>query len=296
MRRVGAAQSRFRFRKNFPPSRFPVPVSEPEEFTNDPVPADARPSGRDKPMGFWGHLEELRWTLIKCALAFTVFAVAIGIFMTEFNQFLMWPFYKATAEYPKLMVVLGTTTLMEGFNMIIQMCVLGGLTLSAPFMLFFIGQFVAPALSEKELKAVLPMCLSAFVLFLMGAVFAFMLLVPATVRMAIEINQSFGLEFRWTIGSYYSVLTWLVLGVGAAFEFPLVIVLLVWMGIVSTAFLRKYRRHAFVLIFIIAAIITPTPDPITQTMFAVPLYALYEIAILVSARVERKRTEKARFG
>lgn len=246
-------------------------------------------------MGFWGHLEELRWTLIKCAVAFTIFAVLIGIFMTEFNHFLMWPFTKAVADYPGLTIDLGTTTLMEGFNMIIQMCVLGGLTCSAPFILFFIGQFVAPALSEKELKAVLPMCVSAFVLFIMGAVFAFVLLVPATVRMAIEINKSFDLAFRWNVGSYYSVLSWLVLGVGAAFEFPLVIVLLVWMGIVSTAFLRKYRRHAFVLIFIIAAIITPTPDPITQTMFAIPLYLLYEISILVSSRIESRR-KVARFN
>ena len=246
-------------------------------------------------MGFWGHLEELRWTLIKCAIAFTIFAVLIGIFMTEFNRFLMWPFTKAVADYPGLTIDLGTTTLMEGFNMIIQMCVLGGLTCSAPFILFFIGQFVAPALSQKELKAVLPMCASAFVLFIMGATFAFFLLVPATVRMAIEINKSFDLAFRWNVGSYYSVLSWLVLGVGAAFEFPLVIVLLVWMGIVSTAFLRKYRRHAFVLIFIIAAIITPTPDPITQTMFAIPLYLLYEISILVSSRIESRR-KVARFN
>ncbi len=247
-------------------------------------------------MGFWGHLEELRWTLIKCAVTFTIFAVAIGFFLTEFNQFLMSPFYKATSEYPGLIVDLGTTTIMSGFNMIIQMCVLGGLTCSAPFMLYFIGQFVAPALSEKEMKAVLPMCVSAFLLFITGAVFAFLMLVPATVRMAIEINKSFGLAFRWDVGSYYSVLSWLVLGVGASFEFPLVIVLLVWMGIVSTAFLRKYRRHAFVLIFIIAAVITPTPDPFVQTTFALPLYALYEIAILVSARIEKKRTTKARFG
>jgi len=94
---------------------------------------------------------------------------------------------------------------------------------------------------------------------------------------------------RWTPGSYYSLLTWLVLGVGASFEFPLVIVLLVWIGLVTTAFLKKYRRHAFVLVFIIAAIVTPTPDPFTQTIFAVPLYILYEIAILASTRVEKRR-------
>jgi sec-independent protein translocase protein TatC len=77
--------------------------------------------------------------------------------------------------------------------------------------------------------------------------------------------------------------------VGASFEFPLVIVLLVWLGIMSTASLRKYRRHAIVVIFIIAAIVTPTPDPIVQTMFAVPLYALYEVALIISTRVEKKR-------
>jgi sec-independent protein translocase protein TatC len=269
-------------------------VSDSDHHPDDPeVPEIVAP--RERPMGFWGHLEELRWTLVKSAIAFTIFAVLIGIFMTEFNRLLMWPFTKAVADYPGLTIDLGTTTLMEGFNMIIQMCVLGGLTGSAPFILFFVGQFVAPALSEKELKAVLPMCVSAFVLFIMGATFAFFLLVPATVRMAIEINKSFDLAFRWNVGSYYSVLSWLVLGVGAAFEFPLVIVLLVWMGIVSTAFLRKYRRHAFVLIFIIAAVITPTPDPITQTMFALPLYALYEIAILVSSRIESRR-KVARFN
>ena len=146
-------------------------MSEPEEFSNEPIPAEARPARREKAMGFWGHLEELRWTLVKCAVAFTVFAVAIGFFMSEFNQFLMWPFDRAVKEYPGLVVDLGTTTLMEGFNMVIQMCVLGGLACAAPFMLFFIGQFVAPALSEKELKAVLPMCISAFVLFLTGAAF-----------------------------------------------------------------------------------------------------------------------------
>ena len=155
------------------------------------------------------------------------------------------------------------------------------------------GQFVAPALTPKELKAVLPLCISAFVLFLLGAAFAFFLLVPSTLRVSVEINQIFGFAIRWTPGSYYSLVTWLTLGVGVSFEFPLVIVLLVWLGVMTTDFLRKYRRHAIIVIFIIAAIVTPTPDPITQTMFAIPLYLLYEIAIIASSRVE-KRKEKLR--
>ncbi len=269
-------------------------VSESNDHPDLPVPAEPLPPAREKPMGFWGHLEELRWTLVKCAVVFTVFAVLIGFYLKEFNDVLLWPLNTAKAGYPNLVIDLGTTTIMEGFNVVIQMCVLGGLVLSAPFMLFFIGQFVSPALTEKELKAVLPLCGSALVLFLSGAAFSFFLLVPNTVGVAVQINQMFGYALRWTPASYYSLLMWLVLGVGASFEFPLVIVLLVWLGLITTAFLRKYRRHAFVLVFIIAAIVTPTPDPFTQTIFAIPLYVLYEIAILASSRVEkRKRSERA---
>jgi sec-independent protein translocase protein TatC len=86
-----------------------------------------------------------------------------------------------------------------------------------------------------------------------------------------------------------------VLGVGASFEFPLVIIILIWMGVLTTAFLRKYRRHAIVVIFIIAAIVTPTPDPLTQTIFAAPLYALFELAIIFGRRIEKGR-EARRLG
>src|SRR5882724_9910288 len=109
-------------------------------------------------MGFWDHLEELRGTLIKSAIVFIIFASLIGIYMTEFNDVLMWPMNTVKAEYPAVIIDLGTTTIMEGFNVVIQMCILGGLSLSLPFILYFVGQFVAPALTEKEMKAVLPLC------------------------------------------------------------------------------------------------------------------------------------------
>ncbi len=247
-------------------------------------------------MGFWGHLEELRGTIIKSVIAFVAAAVVVGYFLKEFNDVLLWPLLKVKSEYPSLVIDLGTTSIVEGFNVVIQMCLLGGLVMAAPLILFFVGQFVAPALTEKEMKAVLPVCFYALLLFLLGSAFSFFFLVPSTIRVSVELNQMFGFVLRWTPGSYYNLLMWLVLGVGASFEFPLVIVLLVWLGIMSTAFLKKYRRHAIVVIFIIAAIVTPTPDPINQSLFALPLYALYEIAILVASRVEKKRTAKARFG
>jgi sec-independent protein translocase protein TatC len=274
-------------------------VSQPDNHHDDSItPADDLPPvpAREKPMGFWDHLEELRGTIIKSVIAFVICACVIGYFIKEFNDALRWPLHYVQKDYPDLIVDLGTIKIMEVFSMLIQMCVLGGLVMAAPFILFFIGQFVAPALTEKEMRAVLPMCVSAMILFLLGAAFGFFLLMPKTIEVAVQLNKTFELALRWTAGDYYSTLSWLVLGVGAAFQFPLVIVVLVWLGIMSTAFLRKYRRHAIVVIFIIAAIITPTPDPVTQTIFALPLYALFEIAIIASARIEKKRTGAARYG
>ncbi len=245
----------------------------------------------EKPMGFLEHLDELRGTLVKCAIAFVVFASLIGVFLKKFNALLMWPLTTVRAGNSTLVLDLGTSAPMEGFSVILQMCTMGGLMLAAPFMLFFVGQFVAPALSEKELKAVVPVCGAAMGLFFAGAAFGFFLLVPSTLKVAIEINDMFGFVMRWTPASYYSLLLWLVMGVGAAFEFPLLIVLAVYLGFLKVATLRKYRRHAVVVIFIIAAVVTPTPDPVTQSMMAIPLYVLFELAILAGARVERLRRE-----
>ena len=255
--------------------------------------ADAEISPREKAMGFFDHLEDLRWTLIKCTITFVVFASLIGYFLLEFKHVLEWPLTSVWASYPgRTFEKLGTVTIMEGFNVAIQMCIFGGFFLAAPFCLFFVAQFVSPALTKKEMKAVLPMCVAAGILFAIGATFSFLLLVPSTVKVSIELNDYFEYTTRWTPGSYYSMLTWLVLGTGASFEFPLVILLLVWLGLISTAFLRKYRRHAIVLIFIIAAVVTPTPDPFIMTIYAVPLYLLYELAILASTRVEKRRTQR----
>jgi sec-independent protein translocase protein TatC len=282
----------FCFGKKFPTvhvSRLFIPVSAPEDSPYEQPNPDPAPDVREKPMGFFDHLEEMRWTIIKCAATFLIFACLIGYYLKEFNAVLLWPLNSVTVDYPDLKLELGTTTIMEGFNVVIQMCLMGGLILSTPFFLFFIGQFVAPALTEKELKGVLPMCFSATLLFIIGASFAFFFLMPSTVRVSLELNQFFGYATRWTPGAYYSLLTWFVLGVGASFEFPLVIVLLVWLGLMTTAFLKKYRRHAIVIIFIIAAVVTPTPDPFIQTMFALPLYLLFEIAIIASSRVEKRK-------
>jgi sec-independent protein translocase protein TatC len=251
--------------------------------------ADAALVAGVKPMGFFDHLEELRWTLVKCAIVFTLAATGVAYFLKEFNDVLLWPLRHVQQERPGLILDLSTRSIMESFGIIMQLCCWGGLALASPFLLFFGGQFVAPALSSKEKRLVVPSGLSALVLFFIGAAFGFFLLVPSTLRVSLELNELLGFTTVWAPDSYYSLLTWLVLGVGVAFEFPLLIVIAIHFGFLRVQTLRKFRRHCIVAIFIIAAVVTPTPDPVTQAMFAAPLYVLFELAILVGAQVQKRR-------
>ncbi|MES1168216.1 MAG: twin-arginine translocase subunit TatC, partial [Oleiharenicola lentus] len=176
------------------------------------------------------------------------------------------------------------------FSMLISICLVGGVALALPFWFFFVAQFIAPALTKKELKVLVPACASALGLFLIGASFGFFLLVPSTVRVAYEFSAYMGVDPMWTADHYFGLLTWLVLGVGVTFEFPLLIVVASYIGLVEIATLKRYRRHAIVVCFVISAIVTPTPDMITQTLFAVPLCLLYELSIWVSVILGRRKT------
>ncbi len=242
-----------------------------------------------KPMGFLDHLEDLRWTLLKCAIVFAVFAGLIGWNLRAFSDVLLWPWDSVRTEFPQFKSGLITTSPMGIFTMIINVCIMGGVGLSLPFWFFFGAQFVAPALTRKELKVLVPTCLAALGLFLAGAAFGYFFLVPSTVRVAYEGHAFMGVDPMWTADKYFGLLLWLVLGVGGAFEFPLLIVLASYMGLVEVATLRKYRRHAIVGAFIVSAIVTPTPDPFTQTAFAIPLVLLFELSIWVSAILGRRK-------
>ena len=240
-------------------------------------------------MGFFDHLEELRWTLVKCAVVYVLFACAIGYYLKEFNHLLMWPLDQVRLGRPDLAIPLESIGISEIFGMIFQVCLMGALAPAAPFVIYFVAKFVAPALSPKELRMIVPAGLVALGLFLAGAALGFFVLVPQTINMSIDLNELMGFGIQWTPASYYSIMLWLVLGVGLGFEFPLLIVLLVYLGMLSTAFLKRYRRHAIVLIFLIAAVVTPTTDPVTMCMFAAPLYLLFEVAIFAGTRVEKAR-------
>jgi sec-independent protein translocase protein TatC len=244
----------------------------------------------EKVMGFLEHLEELRWTLVKCAIVLVLFSILTGVFMTDVRLFLEWPWRRALAS-SGVELALRTDTPMEVYGVMVQICVTPALVAAVPFMLYFLGQFVAPALSAKEKRVIVPTVGAAVSLFLLGASSSFLLLVEASIKVAIEANQWMGYAMIWTVGSYYSLMTWLVVGMGAVFEFPLVVLALSYLGIVDVATFRKSRRLVIVICFIVAAVVTPTPDPFTQVFVAVPLIALFEVSLLAAAYLERRKAK-----
>lgn len=250
------------------------------------------PSAPDQ-MSFLDHLEDLRWTLFKSFTAFGIASILIGVFLARFSSLLRWPYDFALSGQTMEMSGLINTSILGVFSVIFYLLIGGGFALSLPWILFFVGQFVAPGLNEKELRLLKPACLLAFLLFLLGAAFSFFVLVPAALRASVLFNQLLGFAPLWTAASYYGLLTWMVLGVGIAFQFPLVLLILVYVDILSKAQLVNFRRYSIILFLGIGAVVTPTTDPVTFILLALPMSLLYELAILGAGRLERVKARKA---
>lgn len=260
-----------------------------DEYDEAAAPRDESLVAAGKPMGFLDHLEDLRWTLIKCAIVFCITVGVISYYLKEFYALLLVPMEQVRADFPQYSSHLITNSPMGIFDMLISVALVGGVGLSLPFWFYFVARFIAPALTKKEMKVLVPACLAALVLFLIGAAFGYFLLLPSTVRVSYELHAYMGVDPMWTADKYFGLLMWLVLGVGVTFEFPLLIVLATYIGLIQIDTLRKYRRHAIVVCFVISAIVTPTPDMVTQTMFALPLCLLYELSIWASVVIGRRK-------
>ena len=266
----------------------PQPESKSDENSEG---IDIQPD--ERVMGFLDHLEELRWTLVKALVVFVAAFILIAVFVIDTSHLLNWPLEQGLKDYPDSMRLV-TTTPFAVFSVYMMICFLGAITLALPFILFFVGQFVAPALTSKERKLLVPACAAAIFLFLAGSVFSFFLLVPSVIRVSAYLNVTFGTELLWSADRYYSMLVWMVLGMGAAFQFPMVIQIVIYLGLISVEQLRKWRRIAILLFFVVAAFITPTPDPFNQALVAFPLWLLYEIAIWVGAVYTMKLAARSR--
>jgi len=235
-------------------------------------------------MSLMEHLDELRKRIVHSAIY-----LAVGFFICWFFRDRIVDFLQAPLIHIGKSLVF--THPMDALNLDMQAALLAGAILASPFILFQVWLFIAPGLYQKERRFVVPFMTATIGLFLTGASFGYFFVLPAAIKILI---LGFGHNFTpmVTIEDYSSFFLSVILGLGISFEMPILIFFLAMFGIVSPKFLWKNIKFAILIVFIIAAIITPTPDPLTMCVFALPLLLLYVISIGVSYMVHPSRRKK----
>ena len=241
----------------------------------------------DKEMSFWDHLEELRGTLFRSILALCILAVLGFIFKKQ----LFWLIFLPASPDFFIYRLLGWSFTLEMINVEmaaqffvhLQAAFGAALILAFPYLIWEIWRFIAPALYEKEKKAVGGAFLMATGFFYLGVVVGYVLVLPACVQFFMNYSVSSQVTNAITIGSYMSMFTSTVLLVGLAFEFPTVIWALSRLGVLDRKQLRGGRRYALVAVLVLAALVTPA-DPLSMLIVAAPLYLMYEVSILMCPR------------
>lgn len=263
-------------------------------------------------MSFFDHLEVLRWHIIRSVIAIAVFAILSFTFYDfVFNQIIMGPKNLDFWTY-RMMCKVGDLLSLEGFcveripfNIIntelagqfmlqINSCLLMALALGFPYLLFEVWLFVKPALTDIERRSARGFVLYASILFILGALFGYYIVVPLSVNFLANVSLSSEITNQITIDSYLSTIATLTLGCGVVFLLPILVFILSKIGLMTPEFMRASRRYAAVIILIIAAIITPTADIITLLTVSAPMFLLYELSIMVSANVKKKREQAER--
>ncbi len=262
-------------------------------------------------MSFIDHLDILRKHLFRSVLAIAIGAVVAGIY----NKFiikdiLLGPTHDDFPTYGVICSIgttlhLGNALCMSGISMRMQSTVvagqfsmwftvilISGLILAFPYVFYQFWNFIKPALTKKELQRTRGVIFWVSFLFFTGILFGYYVVTPYALNFFYHFKLDEIVENIWTINSYIDMIVPLVLGSGLAFQLPLVIFFLAKIGIVSATYLRKVRKYAIVIIFIVAGIITPGPDVISQLAVALPLLILYEISILLSWREEKFRAKE----
>lgn len=179
----------------------------------------------------------------------------------------------------------------EVFMSVLKMSFFLALFLSLPIVLYQIWAFISPGLRDNERSAFLPTLFFCPFMFMGGVSFGYYLVLEFALTFFVEFSASFGVEPMWSFDAYLSFVSWFLIGFGAVFEMPLVIIALAKMGLVTHGFLNRNRRYAIVAIFALAAIVTPTTDPWTMTLMALPMWALYEISVIWVYFAHKKRRQ-----
>jgi sec-independent protein translocase protein TatC len=271
-----------------------------------PLDQDPIDESGEKEMSFLDHLEELRWHIIR-SLGAVVFFMIFAFFSAPwiFENIIFAParpdfatfkwlcslgnFFGTEAMCVDVIPIKFQSRLMTGqFSMHIVASFAIGLIISFPYVVWELWRFIKPGLYLKERKYSTGVVFSVSFLFISGILFGYFVIAPLMVYFLGTYSISDMIVNEFDITSYVSTVVMMVFGSGLLFQLPVVIYFLTKMGILSPALLRQYRKHSFIGILIIAAIVTP-PDIISQTLITIPLYLLFEIGIIIASRVERNR-------
>jgi sec-independent protein translocase protein TatC len=243
---------------------------------------DAADEGK---MSFFDHLAELRTRIVWSLVGSGIGLLIALIFADRIIKFISRPLAARGTE-------LVFTSLTEGFWTYMKVAMVTGVFIASPIVLWNVWAFVAPGLHKHERRYAGPFVIIGSVLFLLGGAFALLVIVPYAAQFLLNFGQGMGLRPMITLMSYVDFVLKFTLAFGLVFEMPVAITLLAMIGVVTPEFLSKNRKYAILINFVIAAMLTPTPDAFNQSLMAGPLIVLYEVGI-VSARLVRRARKRA---
>ena len=233
-------------------------------------------------MSFLEHLEELRWRLVKSVGAVLALSI-VGYFFSD----------RILDLVTRPIDVVYFTGPTEAFAVRIKISLFAGLVAALPVIFYQVWRFVVPGLHAREIRVAVPVVVLATLFFLIGAGFCFFIVLPVGIKFLMGFGTE-KLKPLISVNRYVSFIGWMTLAFGVVFELPIVAYFLGRLGIITSRTLSRGRRYAIVGILIVAGVVTPTPDAFSQLMLAVPLYALYEISIVVVRLTGRREGDRAR--
>lgn len=232
-------------------------------------------------MTFLEHLEELRWRLIYSLIGVVVATIICAVFIDFLvDVILLKPAKDAGVPLQNLRPF-------GQIFMYFQVALIGGIVLSIPNLFYQIWKFIAPALRHSERKHILSIVIYSSFCFIVGIIFAYFVMLPMTMGFAAKFGTK-TISNNFAIDEYMSIIISVMLAAGFVFELPMISFFLSKLGILTPKFMRKYRKHAIVIIMVLAAFLTPGTDPVSQLVLAVPLVLLYEISIFISKLSQKK--------
>ena len=264
-------------------------------------------------MSFIEHLEALRWHVVRSGIVWILSAIVIFINIDwVFDKIIFAPAQNGFITYdllcklghklgvgdslcmPPMNLQLQGNTISGPFMAAVSIAMIGGLIVTFPYLFWELWRFIKPALSPKEVKYSRGSIFWVSLCFFSGAAFGYFLLAPFTFNFLANFSLGSVGAYKYipTLDDYIDTLNNIILGCGISFELPVLAYILSKIGLISAAFLRTYRKYAFVIILILAAVITPSPDWTSQVIVAIPLLLLYEISVFIAASVDKQKVKE----